>query len=73
MSASEKEIDWDAQIDSFIDTETQAQATDRQLLQAISDSQIRTERMVSEFIEAVKPTVEKFSRSGMLGMLGFGG
>ncbi len=71
MSASD--IDWDSQIDKFMEQSgitTEDKATDRQLLLAIYKSQVETERLVREFIATVQPTVEKFSRGGILGMLG---
>ena len=39
---------------------------------AVLASQERTEEMVREFIAAVKPTVEAFSKGGLMGMLGGG-
>lgn len=44
--------------------------SDRELLASIYRSQVETERLVREFIATVQPTVEKFSRGGILGMLG---
>ena len=45
-------------------------ATDRELLENIYQSQMRTEQMVSDAIAAIRPSIEKFSKSGMLGLLG---
>ena len=44
--------------------------SDRQILMAIYESQARTEQMVTEFIDQVRPMAEKFSKRGMLGLLG---
>lgn len=44
--------------------------TDRDLLIDILDSQLRTEKLVTEFITAIKPTVEAMSKGGIMGLLG---
>lgn len=44
--------------------------TDRELLEEIHASQMRVERIVSEFIEVIRPSVEALSKGGIMGMLG---
>lgn len=44
--------------------------TDRELLEAIYASQIRTEMLVRETIENLRPTVEAFAKGGVMGLLG---
>lgn len=44
--------------------------TDRELLEAIYASQIRTEMLVSQTINNLMPTVEAFSKGGIMGLMG---
>ena len=44
--------------------------TDRDLLEATYASQIRVEMLVQKTIENLAPTVEAFSKGGIMGLLG---
>ena len=53
-----------------------AELSDRELIEAIYASQVRTEMLVQTFIETatpmldeLKPTIEAFSRGGIMGLL----
>jgi len=43
--------------------------TDREVLEAIYASQMRTELLVQNAIEALMPTVEAFSKGGVMGLM----
>lgn len=47
--------------------------TDREVLEAIYASQMRTEVLVQNAIEALMPTVEAFSKGGVMGLVGMMG
>lgn len=49
---------------------TGIELTDRELLEAIYASQIRTEMLVSQTINNLMPTVEAFSKAGIMGLMG---
>jgi len=49
---------------------TGIELTDRELLEAIYASQIRTEMLVSQTINNLMPTVEAFSKGGIMGLMG---
>ena len=49
---------------------TGIELTDRELLEAIYASQIRTEMLVSQTINHLMPTVEAFSKGGIMGLMG---
>lgn len=49
---------------------TGIELTDRELLKAIYASQIRTEMLVSQTINNLMPTVEAFSKGGIMGLMG---
>lgn len=43
--------------------------TDREVLEAVYASQMRTEMLVQNTIEALMPTVEAFSKGGVMGLM----
>lgn len=49
---------------------TGIELTDRELLETIYASQIRTEMLVSQTINNLMPTVEAFSKGGIMGLMG---
>ncbi len=49
---------------------TGIELTDREVLEAIYASQIRTEMLVSQTINNLMPTVEAFSKGGIMGLMG---